>query len=290
MNSNDVELDNFYSTAFKAIYYPRESIPKDHLPYGLISDHSKYTNQQAAIKKDEWALEIYEDCLKYLNDDEKTDPESWNDDFVLFTNLQIAFYNKADLIREEEEFDKLVNYTSKHIRNLRSYVARNAHLFLECLTYCLDDDKLSNLCYKIITNLLACTGSEKSIYREPSKKNLKNLTNKSAKLFNQEILWILLEHTQNKNKRISSSAGDSTLEYFTNVSQKDLEVLDMPKFANYVESSLNSGNIDVKKSIKQLIIKLPKALSELKLKEFIKESENKKATRKVLKKEHSPNL
>ncbi|UVC54191.1 hypothetical protein MACJ_003526 [Theileria orientalis] len=142
-------------------------------------------------------------------------------------------------------------------------MAIDAHLFVECPTYYLEDDKLSNFCY-VVKHLLACTASEKSIYRESSKGNLKNLKNKSNKHLNQRIIWKSMEHTN--------------------------KALDIPKFANYVELSLNSGDINVIKSVKQMVIKLPNALSELKLKESIKETKNKKLIREFIKKEYPPNL
>uniref|UniRef100_A0A3B0MKX7 Uncharacterized protein n=1 Tax=Theileria annulata TaxID=5874 RepID=A0A3B0MKX7_THEAN len=305
LDSNDLILDRSYSKIFKATYYTRDEIPKDHLPYGLIHNRMKYSKQSPELNSTdtpndidpkEWAREIYADAIKYIT--EPTNPDrvfQWYHDFIVLTNLQIAFHNYynveskstnifmnivnrlldwflgRELINSEAELESLSLYVGNQTRNLRSYVSKSSHLLIELLIETISIDQCKILCYRIMPQLFACTGSEKSVFREPAIKNLKLIAARFSKNFDEEILWLLMDQTLNLNKKISSVATSCAFEYLTLTDKKDLDSLDLVKLIDYFELGLNPKTVDAKRGHKKIMAKMSDILSDKKYASYLNE-------------------
>ncbi|EAN34408.1 hypothetical protein TpMuguga_01g01170 [Theileria parva strain Muguga] len=306
LDENDLILDRSYSKIFKATYYTRDEIPRDHLPYGLISNRQKYAKNSPESNSTDnakdldikvWAREIYIDAIKYITEPFQPDRVfEWYHDFIALTNLQIAFHNyyshadnffnnlltkfnnilswnvNKELITTDEELESLSVFIGNQTRNLRSYVSKNAHLLIELLIDTINIDQCKILCYRIVPQLLTSTGSEKSVFREPSINNLRLIAKRFSTHFDDKILWQFMDQIVNLNKKISSTASNCAYEYLTLTDSKDLDDLDLSKLLDYFETGLNSKCVDAKRGYKRILAKMSDILTEKKYTSFLKES------------------
>ncbi|EKX74392.1 hypothetical protein BEWA_044350 [Theileria equi strain WA] len=270
LSKSDVERDILYSSVFNTLYYTEETIPNDHLPYGLICEANPDINStdwgNEGIEK--IASMIYADCANYITKRAVSEGEfEWSHDFILFTNLQIAVYNNFNVIVEGETLDLVVDYAFKNIRNLRSSVARNTILFVECLIkkFPSESPLFSNIFTKLVPQLLSCTASEKVVFREPAKQCLLLLCSKGANILNIEILWSFFDYSYNKNMKISSFSAICIKEYIEQMSDHEFMQIDLERLSQHLEHLLNSKSVQMKEVGNVIIKRLLSVLTHEKI-------------------------
>ncbi|GIX65684.1 ERAD-associated E3 ubiquitin-protein ligase HRD1, putative [Babesia caballi] len=255
------------NSVFVAKFLTREEMATLTLPYGTLCGSSKGVDASEALRvvsdTRKWSEAVFEDCVEYIRlVNAGTGAFEWYHDFVVFTNLQMAAYNNCDILQEGPDFNLVLDYTVKHVRNLRSSVARNALLFVACIVECTAPNQpiFVNAALRLIPQLFKCATSEKIVYRKPALEHLKAICDNCHDLQCIEIVWVFMDHTKDRNVKIGAAATLGLRTLFDRIDDDELIKIDRAVLADYVERCLTGRNTPAReicsKVVKRLVAKL----------------------------------
>ncbi|KAK1939790.1 hypothetical protein X943_003337 [Babesia divergens] len=241
---------------FETHFFTRETIPKLSLPYGFIrhndgADNDMNTTELSKADPNHWFKAIYDDCVSYIKASGTLTGEfEWYHDFIVFTNLQIAVYNKGDLMDDEVALDLVLNYTVKHARNLRSAVARNALLFITCMIEMTTTNIPLRVAVslRLLPQLLICSTSEKVVYRKPAVDNIGAITANCHDIEFIDIGWMLMGQANNRNPKLCHAATQGIRDFLRGLDDTALDKINRGDLVLHINPCLGSRNASLRKA------------------------------------------
>ncbi|ORM40463.1 uncharacterized protein BXIN_1955 [Babesia sp. Xinjiang] len=256
---------------FVAKFFSRDDMTSVTLPYGILCGDlngedlsAASTSKHVNTSTEDVTAAIFNDCVAYIKAIATGSGNfEWYHDFIAFTNLQTVIYNNSDLLHEGEDLDLILEYTNKHIRNLRSSVARNALMFVACIVECSTHNNtlLLTIAVKLMPQLFKCCTSEKAVYRNPAIENLNSICEKCHRLEFIDLAWVLMKHACDRNAKICSAATRCLLTFFDNLSDKELLEVDRKVLSEHLEPCMGGKNAQTRELCSKLIFRVVALIS-----------------------------
>ncbi|CDR97690.1 hypothetical protein, conserved [Babesia bigemina] len=277
---------------FESKYFTREDFAPFTLPYGTLcgsdggNTENRDTSSEGSADPKAWAASVFQDCISFIRGNhESNETFEWYHDFIAFTNLQAAVYSDRELLKDGEDLYLILDYTNKHVRNLRSSVAKNALFFVGCIIEATEHDStlFVAVALRLLPHLFKCSTSEKIVYRKPAIHNIVSICQRCRSSESIAIAWMLMDHARDRSPKICAAATIAMQTFFDNFDTDMLVTLDLEDVAEHFEPCLGGRNAALKKLCSGLVIKIAERLPTDTLHAWVESAASKPNLKKLLK-------
>ncbi|GBE62239.1 peptidase S8, putative [Babesia ovata] len=278
---------------FESKYFTREEFAPFTLPYGTLCCSSEGNtgdvDKPAEIDNTDpkaWAAGVFENCISFIRgSQDPTKTCEWYHDFIALTNLQAALYADHELLQGGENLDLILEYTNKHVRNLRSSVAKNALFLVGCIIEATEHDTtlFVAVSLRLLPHLFKCSTSEKIVYRKPAIQNIVAICQRCRSSESVAIAWMLIDHALDRSPKICAAATIGMETFFGHFEEELVTTLDLEEVAERFEPCLAGRNVTLRKLCSDIVIKIADRLSLDTIQSWLSYAASKRNLKKLLK-------